>query len=142
MKESLWQFLASLDQTSEVQILIALMLSGLVGMAANWLFKYAKGEVGCFVDYVFRSNARHSLLAVLTYAGTALTAVMSGVFFSDTSALGELAQCAAELPEKTFVGWFNVLWMGATTGFGIDAVVNKGERVAWTPEQRVAKSGA
>jgi hypothetical protein len=139
---SLWEFLASLPHIPEVHILAGLMLSGALGLVANWLVKWSKGEVGSLRAYLFRSNVRRSLLSVFMMVGTFLTAVMSGVFF--TEAVAAAGSCVPDSPDavvagKTFVGWVNVLWVGATTGFGIDATINKGEREVWSADKRASQ---
>lgn len=137
---SLLEFLSRLPVTQEAQILYGLCLFGLAGLVASWLVKWSKNEVGSLRSYLFKENARRTFLSVFTLVGTFLSAVVSGVFFTDAAAqLGEAAACAKDLPvDKVFVGWINVLWVGATTGFGVDATINKGEREQWTEEQRVA----
>lgn len=140
---SLWDFLLSIPSLPESKIMLGLLISGTLGLIANWAVRFARGEVGSLGNYLFKTNVRRTLLSVLTLFGTLLSSVVSGVFFTDASAaLGEMAQCAQSVPhaDKAFVGWINVLWVGATTGFGIDAIINKGEREVWTPEQRAAAS--
>ena len=139
MKETLWQYLTHLGGSFEAQVFYALMLSGVVGMCANWLVRWTKNEVGCFVDYMFINNFKRTPLSILMFTGTALTAVMSGVFNGGTLAFVTADPCANGItPPNTevFVGWLNVLWIGATTGFGIDATVNKGVREVWTEGER------
>lgn len=138
----LWDFVSKIPTSFEAQILYGLITAGLIGLMANWLLKWSKGEVGSLRHYLFYSQYRRTILSVLTMLGTFLTAVTSGVFFTDAAAVsGEMAACVKDLPtpDKTFVGWINVLWVGGTTGFGIDAAVNKGEREVWTEEQRATK---
>lgn len=137
--ESLWEFLAALPFSFDAQVFYAMMLAGTAGMLANWVVRWAKGELPCLATYLFKINPRRSLLAFITYIGTALTAVMSGVFMSDASAMGEVAGCVVEDGTKHFVGWLNVLWSGAGTGFAIDATMNKGERQEWTAEERAKR---
>jgi hypothetical protein len=121
---SLWHYIQSLPSSMEMQILAGLGLSGTLGMLANWLTKWARNEVGCLRDYIV-STPRRTVLSLLTFAGAALTTLGTGIFFAG---------------DGHFVGWLNVLWIGATTGFGIDAVVNKAEREQWTEAQRAAKT--
>ena len=117
--ESLWHFLGQLPVTLEAQQVYALMLSGLVGMAAHYLNKWATGQIeGNLWGYMFHDHARNTVLSVTAYIGFALTTVTSGALDG--------------------AGWFTALWMGATTGFAIDSIANKGTRPVWTPEQKAA----
>lgn len=119
--ESLWHFLGQLPATMEAQQFYALMLSGFVGMAAHYLNKWATGQIeGNLWNYLFNDHARSTVLSVTAYIGFALTTVTSGALDG--------------------AGWFTALWMGATTGFAIDSIANKGTRPAWTDEQRANKT--
>lgn len=109
--QSLWNFLAALPSTMEAQILYGLVLSGIAGLLASWLWKYSHGQVGCLADYLFREKRLRTLASVLTMVGTSLAAIGAGVFVTDGG---------------QFVGWLNVLAWGANTGFGLDLAVNRG----------------
>lgn len=108
---SLWDFLQRLPNSMEAQILYGLIIAGLVGLCASWLWKFSNKQVGCFTKYLFTEEWVRSLASVLGMTGTAVIAVMAGVFETES---GE------------FVGWLNVLWWGAQSGFGIDLAVNRG----------------
>lgn len=124
----LWHFLMNLPVTMEAQLFYALMLAGTLGMLASYVMKWAKGEIGaCLGEYLFKQNLRSTVLSVATYTGTAMAAIYAGAFF-----VGD---------QSVFVGWGMVMWLGALNGFGIDAIVNKGQRAVWTPEQRKAAGG-
>ncbi|TXH19807.1 MAG: hypothetical protein E6R03_00070 [Hyphomicrobiaceae bacterium] len=120
MKETLWEFLLKLPASFEAQLFYGMMIAGTLGMGMNWLVKWLRNELPCFVTYMFKSEAKRSVLSILTLAGTVLAAIATNVFVID----------------DRFVGWLNVLWTGATTGFAVDATMNKGSREAWTEEER------
>ncbi len=123
---NLWHFLLNLPATQEAQLFYALMLSGTLGMIASYVMKWAKGEIGaCLGEYLFRQNLRATVLSIATYTGTTMAAIYAGAFH-----VGD---------QGVFVGWGMVMWLGALNGFGIDAIVNKGQRAVWTPEQRASK---
>lgn len=125
--ESLWHFLSALPSTMEAQIFYALMLSGSLGMMASYLMKWSQGQIsGNLFGYLFGSNLRATCLSFFTYTGACMTAIYAGAFHVTEAAV--------------FVGWGHVVWLGALNGFGIDAIVNKGQRAVWTTEQRQAKS--
>ena len=112
--DSLWHFLASLPATMEAQLLYGMILSGLLGMLANYTVKWAKNEIaGCLGDYLIRSHLRATVLSFTIMVGSAITAIAAGMF---TTA------------EGAFVGWGTVLWLGVTNGFAVDAIANKGHR--------------
>lgn len=117
--ESLWHFLGQIPATMEAQQLYALLISGMVGIAAHYLNKWATGQIeGNLWDYLFHDHARSTVLSIGAYIGFALTTVTSGALDG--------------------TGWFTALWMGATTGFAVDAIANKGTRPVWTQEQKTA----
>lgn len=120
---SLWDFLAQLPFSFEAQLFYGMMLAGSLGMGVNWMVKWLRNELPCFVTYMFKNNVKRSLLAILTLAGTILTAISTDIFVADDK----------------FVGWLNVLWTGATTGFAVDATLNKGTREEWSPEERAKR---
>lgn len=123
--ESLWQFLTQLPGTMEAQLFYALILAGTLGMMASYLMKWAKNEIAGYLwEYLFGANLRSTMLSLFTYIGCAMTAIYAGAFH-----VGDA---------QTFVGWGHVAWLGLLNGFGIDAIVNKGQRAVWTQQQRDA----
>lgn len=111
--ESLWHFLSALPSTAEAQILYALLLSGVVGMMSHYFTRWAKGEIaGSLFTYLFASSARHTALAFIVMMSSAVTAITSGVFSTESGA---------------FVGWLNVMWFGITNGYAADSIANKSE---------------
>lgn len=123
---TLWAFLSALWSGQQLQIFFTLMAAGSAGMLANWAVKWARGEIrGSLTEYLFRDNVRNSLLALFTYTGASLVAMQADVFH-----VGD---------PLTFIGWPNVAWLGATNGYFIDNIVNKGERAVWSKEERIAR---
>jgi hypothetical protein len=121
--ESLGHFLMNLPATMEAQLFYALMLTGILGMFANYGVKWAKGEIGaCLATYLFRQHLRLTVLSFLTYSGTAMAAI-----YADAFHVGD---------QSVFVGWGMVMWLGALNGYSIDSMVNKGQRPVWTGAQR------
>ena len=124
--ESLWHFLAALPTTMEAQILYGVLLSGVVGMVANYTVKWARGEIaGSLWQYLFLTQFRATLLSFFGYMGLAITSIAAAIFSTS---------------DGQFVGWATVLWFGATNGFAVDAIANRGDRKAWSPEERAAKT--
>jgi hypothetical protein len=124
--ESLWHFLQALPATMEAQLFYGLMLAGTLGMIANYIVRWARKEIeGSLLAYLMEQNPRGTVLSLCTYTGVAIGAIAATAF-----TIG---------PGNTFVGWGWVLWMGATNGFMIDNITNKGQRAEWTPEQRAAR---
>lgn len=124
--ESLWHFLAQLPGTIEAQQLYALIISGALGIAANYLLKWARQEIaGSLWQYLFKDNIRGTVLSIASFIGLAITSIAAGVFTADGD---------------TYVGWTTVMWFGLTNGFAVDAIANKGTRAPWTSEQREARS--
>lgn len=123
--DSLWTFLLHLPETQEAQIFYALILSGTLGMIANYAVKWAKDELnGTLWNYLFRENYKRTALSFFTYVGATVAAVSANIFTTDAGA---------------FVGWATVLWFGVSNGFAVDAIANKGSRPKWNDEQRAAK---
>lgn len=111
--ESLWHFLSALPATAEAQILYALLLSGVVGMMSHYFTRWAKGEIaGSLFAYLFASSVRHTALAFIVMMSSAITAITSGVFTTESGA---------------FVGWLNVMWFGITNGYAADSIANKSD---------------
>jgi len=97
-----------------------LLSSGVLGMAGNYLFKFLRDDIrGSLCNYLFRDHPKSTALAFFVLCGWALTATVGG-----------LVQGA---------GWTAVINLGLTTGFAIDALVNKANQAVWTPEERAAK---
>ena len=123
---SLWDFLVLLPSSFEAQILYGLLLAGATGMVSNYTLKWARSEIeGSLATYLFRCHLKATLLSFSSFVGLAITSIAADIF---TGNLGG------------FVGWANVLWFGLTNGFAVDAIANKGQRVAWSDDKRVEKT--
>lgn len=121
--ESLWHFLTALPFTMEAQLLYGLLLAGSLGMIANYIVRWARKEIdGSLLAYLVSQNPRGTVLSFCTFFGVAITAIATDAFVAGSA--------------KQFVGWGWVLWMGASNGFVIDNIANKGVRAVWTDEQR------
>lgn len=117
--ETLWTFLGKLPGSFEAQVFYGLVISGLVGIIASWLWKWSKGEA----TGVSHFTLRYGISQVIWLVGSAIGAIFTIKFSTDS---GE------------FFGWLSVLWAGALAGFGGEI---KTEKVEWTPEQRAANKG-
>lgn len=97
-----------------------LCLFGFIGMTANYTYKWLSDEIkGSLWYYMVGSRPRRTLLALATFAGYALTTVIS--------------------PVLDGAGWSVVVNLGLTTGFAVDALVNKADRQVWTDEERAKR---
>lgn len=135
--EGLMHFLSQLPASFEAELLYALMLSGLVGILANYSKKWARGEIqGGLIHYLFVDNVRGTWLSVCTIIGLAVTAISNDIFLACPR-----AACSAS--ELLFVGWKSVMWQGVASGFVSDALANNASpaRVGpvWSPDERSVK---
>ena len=97
-----------------------LMLFGFVGVLANYAYKWLRDEImGSLWAYLARQHPKRTLLSFATFAGYALATVLS--------------------PALDGAGWGVVVNLGLTTGFAIDALINKADRQVWTDEQRAER---
>ena len=120
--ESLWHFLLSLPTSMEAQIWYALTLGAVLGMVGHYIRARVNGSIsGSPVDYFFRDNLWRSIGAAIAVMGELVAEITSGLFFTDAG---------------LFVGWAIVILSGIKTGYLGDSLVNKGQRVIWTEEQR------
>lgn len=123
--ESLWHFIGQLPGTIEAQQMYALLISGALGISANYLLKWARQEIaGSLWQYLFKDNVRGTVLSLASFVGLAITSIAAGIFNGESGG---------------YVGWTTVMWFGLTNGFAVDAIANKGTRAPWTDEQREAK---
>ena len=105
-----------LGSREQVQFWV-LLGAGSIGMFANWLYKWMRDEIrGSLFDYLLHQYPKRTALAFATFASYAVATVLS--------------------PVLDGAGWGVVINMGFTTGFAIDALVNKSDRQAWTEEER------
>lgn len=97
-----------------------LVLFGTLGMAANYLWKWLRDEItGSLWAYLTKQYPKRTALAYATFIGYAVTTVLS--------------------PVLDGAGWGVVINLGLTTGFAIDALVNKSKAKVWTDEEREAR---
>lgn len=110
--DSLWKFLLKLPETAEAQLLYGLWISGFLGIAAHYVHLWLTESIeGSLWNYLFHQYPRRTLLTVCAYVAWTFTLVGTSVFETDAG---------------IFVGWWNVLLFGASNGFGVDALANKG----------------
>lgn len=122
--QSLKQFLMNLPSSPEAQLLSGMVISGTLGICIHYFMKYLNDEP------LFKGRWKSVLASWFTFIGWSAGCVSAGMFVTDNG---------------DFVGWMNVLSFGLTSGLGIDAVANKGfkpTRMAWSPEERAAKTAA
>jgi hypothetical protein len=120
--ESLWTFLAALPSTMEAQVWYGLLLSGAVGIAAHYFYKWANDEIqGNLFNYLFRQYPKRTILSFSAYVAWTLSLVGTGIFTTSS---------------EEFVGWSIVLILGLTNGYGVDSLANKGGRAIWDAETR------
>lgn len=110
------------DSRELVQLLV-LLGAGTVGMLANYTYKWLRDEIrGSLWHYLVEAHPRRTMLSFVVFGGYALTTVIS--------------------PVLDGAGWGVVINMGLTTGFAIDALVNKADRHVWTNEERTVRGPA
>lgn len=122
--QSLWEFLAALPGSWELQLFYGLMISGTAGQLAHYAVKWARDEIRGSLPCYLWQNKKSTALSFFTFIGVAVTAIASGAFTGDHGG---------------FVGWKMVFWMGVTNGFTIDAIVNKTARAQWSQLERVVQ---
>jgi hypothetical protein len=113
-------FLASLPGSWEMQLFYGLMMSGVCGMLAHYVLKWARDEIKGSLFCYWKNNVKRTVLSFLTFTGIAVAAVMNNAFITDLGG---------------FVGWKMVLWMGWSNGLIIDVLVNKTDRARSTQEE-------
>lgn len=92
---------------SDINQLLIYALAGLIGAVSHYVIKWGHGEIeGSLFAYVFRDHVRESVLAVMAFAGTALTAY--------------LMDQLQGVPVK------QLLLIGFGAGYVIDSGLNKG----------------
>jgi hypothetical protein len=113
-------FLASLPGSWEMQLFYGLMMSGVCGMLAHYVLKWARDEIKGSLFCYWKNNVKRTVLSFLTFTSIAVAAVMNNAFITDLGG---------------FVGWKMVLWMGWSNGLIIDVLVNKTDRARSTQEE-------
>lgn len=123
--QTLEAFLRAFVDSQDLRVFVLLMVAGGAGMVANWAVRWARGEIkGCLTHYLFIDNPRATALSIFTYTGAVLAAMQADV---------------VHVADGVFIGWANVAWLGATNGYFIDNMINKGERAVWTNEERAQR---
>lgn len=118
---SFTEYVRSILRSRELVQLGVLMFFGSLGMVANYTYKWLRDELsGSLWHYAVTSHPRRTALSIVTFAGYAVTTVLS--------------------PVLDGAGWGVVVNLGLTTGFAIDALVNKADRQAWTDEDRAKRT--
>lgn len=126
--DSPWSYLAHLPFTLEANIFYMLVLFGIAGAVANYVVRWAKGEIqGSLFAYMFTDSPRRSVLAVIALVAELIGEQAAGLFMT---------------ADAKFVGWALVIAAGMKTGFLIDNIVNKASRPEWTPAQRKEANAA
>ncbi len=114
--ESLWQFLSAVPGSFEAQVFYGFIIAGTVGVSASFIYKWLTRQIaGSLFRYLFVDDVRRTLLSFAVLIGQAITAITMGLFAID---------------DGTFVGWWNVLYIGALAGFTGDVIANKGKTPA------------
>lgn len=126
--ESLWHFLGQLPGSWEAQVWYGLVLGGILGMLGHYIRGRSAGNIsGSPIDYFFRDNVWRSVASASAVAGELFAEIGAGLFTTEAG---------------IFVGWGLVIVSGIKSGYGLDSLVNKSSRDAWTPEKRAALATA
>lgn len=84
---------------------LAYVVAGALGMIGHYMFMWGTGEITtCLWDYLVRQMPRRTLLAVMTFLGTAVTYIMTDSF--------------------TASSWPLIIGSGLTAGAAADRMVN------------------
>lgn len=112
-EESLWHFLQALPTTFEMQIVYAILVSGLLGLFFCYAVKWMRKEiVGSLWAYLFHDNVRGTLLSFTLTVGIGVAGIASGMF---------------EEGNGEFIGWWKTLVLAFGNGYFWDSVANKGK---------------
>lgn len=97
-----------------------LMSAGVLGICANYFYKWVTEQIsGSLWIYLFEEYPRRTLLAFTLYVSWTFVAITTGLVSEAMS-------------------WSVIINLGASTGFAVDALVNKARRSQWTEEERTA----
>ena len=120
-KGSFTEFARGVLDSRELVQFFVLLGAGFCGATANYLYKWMRDEItGSLIDYVFKQYPKRTLLALATYFSYCVTITLS--------------------PMLDGSGWSAVINLGFTTGFAIDALVNKSGRKEWSAEERAVRA--
>lgn len=99
-----------------------LVVAGIFGVCGNYAYKWLTEQIGGSLwTYLFVDYPKRTALAFCVYIGWT-------VFITSTGIVGD------------WTTWGALINLGLTTGFSIDALVNKARRAQWTEEERQAKA--
>lgn len=101
--ETLWSFIVKIPTSLEAQLLYALVISGLIGMIASWLWKWSQGQADSS-----HWTKKYVIGQLLWLVGSSVTAIFVVGFQTE---------------DGVFFGWMSVLWAGAFAGFSGDVKV-------------------
>lgn len=120
-KGTFFEYARAMFNSTMVAQWAVLMVSGVLGVCANYVYKWLNDEIGGSLwKYLFTDYPKRTALAFSIYIGWTFTAISFGIV-------------ADSMP------WGAIINLGASTGFAIDALVNKARRAQWTDEERAAK---
>lgn len=121
--ESLLEYALAFWGSLEMQILLALFITGLLGQMASYTYKWLQDEIkGDLWQYLFKDNFKKTSLTFVGYMSSAVLAVMADIFMND----------------QQFAGWTNVLTWGWLNGLALDLAFNKGQTAVWSESKRKA----
>lgn len=111
---------AMIGSTMAAQWMV-LVIAGFLGVCANYAYKWLTEQIaGSLWTYLFTEYPRRTALAFATFLGWAVLAISTGLVHD-------------AMP------WGTLINLGLTTGFAIDALVNKTRRAQWSDEERQTK---
>lgn len=123
-KGTFFEYVRAMLGSTMVAQWAVLAFAGVLGVCANYVYKYLTEQIGGSLwAYLFTEYPRRTALAFATYLGWAVFAISTGLVHD-------------AMP------WGTLINLGLTTGFAIDALVNKARRAQWTDEERAAKGAA
>jgi hypothetical protein len=108
---------ATINSVAFVQFWV-LLTSSFLGVGANYLWKWANDQIkGSLWKYLFKDYPKRTILSFMAIAGWTVVAM-------------------SQVDDN--LAWGILINMGLTTGFAVDAMINKANRAAWTEEERAA----
>lgn len=124
VKGTFFEYLRTMIASTMIAQWTVLVVAGVLGVCANYAYKWLTEQIAeSLWKYLFTDFPRRTLLSFAVYAGWTVIAISTGLV-SDS------------------MPWGALINLGVTTGFSVDALVNKAQRSQWTDEQRAAKNAA
>lgn len=111
------EYLLSVLHSKALIQFAVVMAFGTAGMIGNWVCRYLFDQISNLWQYLFVDYPRRTAAAFLVFTGYAF-GVVQGLDDSTT--------------------WGVVVNLGFSTGFAIDAMLNKAKRREWTDEERAS----